>query len=400
VKTGLFSMTCLGEFLSFDHEPLVLEGAELKELRWIEEPSQLGMAPGETGFSSWLSEAVPRLRGEVDNPNVAFGVSTAGDVEHSSGLLHDWWSGGGHPRQWTDGRPSPLVADLMGLPVARTFVIHDGSAHLLGCSRCAVPPPGLACLALGTGVGFGLSDEQGAAVDASTPHGGRSHLINGAPLSGAPYLGVWRQWLQLPGGSSKKTNEVMAREFAGSSKPWRTPWVSLVLGRRGMELAEAVHGCPEPGEVDCCNPEQHDAMVGGDPRELAVKAYGQQWLHFLHTQFLPHFTSGKRRHRVERLCFSGGIAEVNGPALRQVLLEDGADALRSLSPVAATSVVGAASERPKRGKASSRTGAPPTDCDSAHVKVLPMAPCGTALIGAGIYAVAGMGGACMGIWAS
>ena len=93
------------------------------------------------------------------------------------------------------------MAELMGLPPCRTFVLHDGEAHLLGCSRCIVPPPGLGCFAVGTGIGFGLSDFLGAAVDPSSPHGTRSHFLNGCPLSGTPYQGLWRQWLE--GGTSQ-----------------------------------------------------------------------------------------------------------------------------------------------------------------------------------------------------
>ena len=67
----------------------------------------------------------------------------------------------------------------------------------------------------------------------------------------------------------------MAQPFANVvDHPFRMPWVSLVLGRRGIELAEAVHGCAAPSPSTCA----------AATREPAVRAYGEQWLHFIHTQ--------------------------------------------------------------------------------------------------------------------
>lgn len=42
-------------------------------------------------------------------------LSCSFDVLRSSSTK-DWWSAGGHPRQWEGRRPDPHVADLMGLP--------------------------------------------------------------------------------------------------------------------------------------------------------------------------------------------------------------------------------------------------------------------------------------------
>jgi len=207
IKTALFSAVALREFLQFDADRVPTEDEPLTQLCWIEAPSSLGSAPGEDGLSQWLLHVLPRLRREVDDPNVCFGVSVGGDVDHGSGAIQDWWPRGGHPKQWDDGRANPLVSEMMGLPPARTFAIHDGEAHLLGCSRCAVPPPCLGCFAIGTGVGFGLTDSTGAAVDPCSRDGSRSLWLNGVPLSGAPYKGIWKQWLKLPlagmGGGAK-----------------------------------------------------------------------------------------------------------------------------------------------------------------------------------------------------
>jgi len=389
VKTGLISCPALRDFLHFGD---LSSREDLRELQWIEKPTLLGMAPGDDGFAAWLVEKLPRLVREVDDQRVAFGVSTAGDLNHATGVLEDWWSGGGHPRQWHDGRPNPLVADLMGLPPLRTFVLHDGSAHLLGCSRCAVPPPGLACLALGTGVGFGITDVAGAMVDPSSESGGRSHLLTGgAPVSGCPYQGIWKRWLE--GGTNARVEAVLAQEFAGSKRPWRTPWTSLVLGRRGMELAEAAHNCPEPAGNAYSSTCDHVATDGAEAaarggvaddevlRSSAVRAYGEQWHHFLHTKFLPSFQSAGRRHRVDKVCFAGGIAEINWPTISEVLLDPDSCALRPLPE-------GIEEGSRKCLRPSSRK----KDGQSTRTVVLPPAPCGSALIGAGLYALAGCAG--------
>lgn len=378
VKTALFSATALRQVIRFDGA--TNDEAEHSELHWTEPPSTLGEAPGERGFSSWLLKELPNLNREICDPNVCFGVSVGGDVDHSSGNLKNWWPGGGHPRQWGVGRPNPHVADLMGLPRNRTFVLHDGEAHLLGCSRCATPPPDLGCLALGTGVGFGLSDSSGAVVDSSSHRGKRSYLLNGVPISGARYKGIWMDWLGCPGGSEDAVHDVMTKSFANMVfDPWKMPWVSLVLGRRGMELAEAAHGCPAPSHNRPAS--NAEAVLAECIREPAVRAYGEQWLHFLHTEFIPQFTGTDRRHLVKNMCFAGGVAEANWPILSQVLVEPGgAGELRGFG----------------RGGCASME----VDAAGKRLRVLPLAPRGSGLIGAGMYALAGMGGGAMGIWAS
>ncbi|CAE8675906.1 unnamed protein product, partial [Polarella glacialis] len=258
VKTGLFAAGSLQQLLlrpgsgALGDLPSLLTGEDPAELQWIEAPSQLGQAPGEDGFPSWLLRVLPRLQREVENPDVVFGVSTAGDLEHSTGILHDWWSGGGHPRKWDDPGKSPRIAELMGLPGNRTFAIHDGAAHLLGCCRQVVPLPRLACFAVGTGVGFGLTDEAGALVDPSSSQGEASHFLNGVPLSGARYNGLWQRWVEGKD-DNDDVERVLAREFAGTHRPFSTPWVSLVLGRRGIELAEAAFGCAPPEDLCLSN---------------------------------------------------------------------------------------------------------------------------------------------------
>lgn len=386
VKTALFSALALGAALR------EYEEGECEDLAWLQPPTSLGSAPGEHSFDEWLRHSVPSLQGEVDDPSVCFGVSVGGDVDHASGLIRDWWPGGGHPRQWTD-RPDPLVADLMGLPPQRTFAIHDGEAHLLGCSRCHVPPPNLGCLALGTGVGFGLSDDTRAVVDSSDKQGVRSTCLGGVPISGAPYRGVWKQWVDKAEDSGP-VQQVMARDFANMAKPWRMPWVSLVLGRRGMELAEAAFGCPAPDNV--AEIQRLDTGGTADPREAAVDAYGAQWLHFLHTQFVPQFCSGTRRHPVHRLCFAGGVTESNWPLLERALLDPDTGALRPLSDLTSetTSCFGRSAKKAARARTHLKTAA------NAEAKLeVFFAPRGSALIGAGIYALAGIGGRHIGIWA-
>ncbi|CAE7313580.1 EMB2654 [Symbiodinium sp. CCMP2592] len=397
VKTGLFTATALQAFFessaggpqnAVPEEAAEQGPAQYVELEWVERPTQLGQAPGEDGFDAWLEEALPRLRQEKANANVVFGVSTAGDVEHRTGILHDWWSAGGHPRQWDDSRPDPHVADLMGLPRDRTFILHDGAAHLLGCSRQIVPIPRLACLSVGTGVGFGISDEDGAVLDPFSPAGSRSHLLNGVPLSGAPYRGVWRSWVEQTD-HVDDVEKVMVREFAGMGRPWNMPWVSLVLGRRGMELAEAAFGCQPPQPFEEETDEGRQAAPANDAaRKPASTAYANQWLHFLNTQFLPQCCSGSRRHRADHICFGGLVAETNWASLQEVIV--GPDSCVLPLPGATEVPAGNA----KRGRTSKTAAA----AKSQAVRVLPPAPHGSGLIGAGLYALAGLGRAEMGIW--
>mmetsp|Transcript_51933 Transcript_51933/g.110366 ORF Transcript_51933/g.110366 Transcript_51933/m.110366 type:complete len:450 (-) Transcript_51933:441-1790(-) len=379
VKTGLLTASALQDFLHWGGQAPGQDSEDAHaQLEWIEKPVSLGMAPGEDGFATWLKEAVPRLKREVDDPHVCFGVSIGGDVDHSCNALNDWWPAGGHPQSF----PRPiLVADLMGLPPARTFAIHDGEAHLLGCSRCATPPPGLACLAIGTGVGLGLSDSTGAVVDSSDHVGARSYCLGGVPLSGARYDGIWKQWLELPGGDNDDVERVKAKPFANMlNRPWRMPWTSLVLGRRGMEMAEAAFQCPEPTDDN------------DEVRLPAARAYSEQWLHFLHTQFVPQFCPPTRRHTVERICFAGGVAERNWAVMREVLVEPETDLLVSTSAGDAGDKANGA----KRGRAAQPKGKARV---TSFPLVLPPAPEGSALIGSALYALAGMGGGARGIWA-
>lgn len=410
VKTALLSSGALRDFLYQDASELPSHEEDLREEpQWAEPPSQLGAAPGEEGFRSWLRQVLPRLEREVGDQHVCFGVSIGGDVDHATGVINDWWPGGGHPRSWDDPRDSPLVSTLMGLPEDRTFVLHDGEAHLLGCSRCYAPPPSLGCLAIGSGVGFGVTDAIGAMVDPSTPQGMRSLCLNGAPLSGSPYPGIWRQWLEQPGARSPRTEELMAKSFANMAKPWRMPWTSLVLGRRGMELAEAAHDCPEPPK-----PTQEEQGEGDDAagdgsnvdaaRAPAVRAFGEQWLHFMHTQFIPQMCTSTRRHPVERVCFAGGVAERNWPALKEVLLEPESSTLRPLQVSSAEK----SDQRPSSNNKRERERTSQKRCSQSsraaavvagRPTVLPPAPDGSGLIGVALYALAGVGGAAASIWA-
>eukprot|EP00929_Paragymnodinium_shiwhaense_P109112 TRINITY_DN7547_c0_g1_i1.p1 TRINITY_DN7547_c0_g1~~TRINITY_DN7547_c0_g1_i1.p1 ORF type:complete len:478 (-),score=98.83 TRINITY_DN7547_c0_g1_i1:660-2006(-) len=404
VKTGLFAATALRELLVEDsvgaaggpEQEAAAQGGpvedpdELPQLQWIESPQQLGIAPGDDGFSSWLLEALPRLRREIADPHVCFGVSIGGDVDHKTATIEDWWPGGGYPCTWDDGRASPRLAELMGLPSERTFVIHDGEAHLLGCGRSLLPPPFCACLAIGTGLGHGFASADGAMVDPCCPEGVRTHCLNGIPLSGARYNGIWQRWLNKPDAHSELAEEVMAKEFANMARPWHMPWTSLVLGRRGIELAEAVHGLPPPPEDEAAAAEESGAMV--DRRAVATQAYGEQWRHFLNTQFVPQFCAGSRRHPVQQLCLAGGIADRNWAILREVLVEPGTNLLMPMPEEA----VAEREKGAKRGRAAKQAAAGP----ASRVRILSPAPRGSGLIGAGMYALAGMGGAAMAIWTS
>eukprot|EP00928_Gymnodinium_smaydae_P032458 TRINITY_DN23501_c0_g1_i1.p1 TRINITY_DN23501_c0_g1~~TRINITY_DN23501_c0_g1_i1.p1 ORF type:complete len:177 (-),score=7.04 TRINITY_DN23501_c0_g1_i1:238-732(-) len=163
----------------------------------------------------------------------------------------------------------------------------------------------------------------------------------------------------------------MAKSFANViHDPWRRPWTSLVLGRRGMELAEAVHGCLH------FHPGREEAEViqarESHQHQLAVCAFGEQWLHFLHTQFLPQFASGTRRHPVQCICFAGGVVHHNWSGLRSVLLKPDSNELAGCSHCKQVGLT---------------------------VRVLPPAPLGSGLIGAGMYALAGMGGCARHVWA-
>ena len=346
---------------------------------------------GAEGFAEWLMQTLPALRTEVQDAKVVFGVSVAGGVEHSTGILHDWWCGGGHPQQWGRERPSPTVASLMGLPQCRTFVLNDGTAHLVGCGRGVVPLGQVACFAIGTGVGFGLSDGEGAVVDPATPNGARSHLLRGAAVPNDVYGGVWRQW---PGLASAAAKGVRARDFAGEGKPWSTPWTSLVLGARGMELAEAAFQCASPPTGASA-----EASTGAE-RAPAVEAFGQQWLHFLHTLFLPQFRN--RLHGVRYLCFCGGVVDTNWPLLQQTLLQPGTALLQPLPPeVADGGSILAGGPNSKKARGSKRREARERTVDGlGAVTVLPPGPHGSGLIGAGIYALGGVGGAAQGMWAA
>eukprot|EP00928_Gymnodinium_smaydae_P079664 TRINITY_DN63531_c0_g1_i1.p1 TRINITY_DN63531_c0_g1~~TRINITY_DN63531_c0_g1_i1.p1 ORF type:complete len:441 (-),score=71.83 TRINITY_DN63531_c0_g1_i1:218-1540(-) len=393
VKTGLFSAVALAKLFEQENGE-----HDSQELEWIEPPQQLGSAPGEHGFDAWLLEALPRLNRETKDANVCFGVSIGGDVDHRTSVLNDWWPGGGHPREWDDGRANPLVADLMGLPAERTFPIHDGEAHLLGACRRVTPPPNLGCLAIGTGVGFGITDSDGAIVDPCRPSGERSLCLNGVPLSGAPYRGTWQHWLNQVGADTASAEEVMERDFANMSKPWRTPWVSLVLGRRGIELAEAVHRCSPPlldGQG-----EQDGAAEKAAEREPAARAFASQWLHFLHTQFIPQFVAGSRRHVVERICFAGGVAEHNWDMFHEVLIDQQSVSSDTEKCELLLRSAGAdAASEADAGKRSGGRRAKSARVPQARLVVMPLAPNGSGLIGAGLYALAGIGGGAQGIWA-
>eukprot|EP00913_Durusdinium_trenchii_P031493 g29486.t1 len=314
-----------------------------RELDWIEAPTSLGQAPGEEGFDAWLASVLPKLQNEKANGHVAFG---------------DWWSAGGHPRQWEgDGRADPHVAELMGLPRDRTFILHDGAAHLLGCSRCMVPPPRLACFSVGTGVGFGISDEVRA----------RSHFLNGVPLSGASYRGLWRDWVARTE-HVDDVEQVMRKEFANMGRPWSFPWVSLVLGRRGMELAEAAFGCPPPerGDDGGAGP-----VLNTEVRKASSEAYAQQWAHFLQTQFTPQFCTGSRRHQVDRICFAGMVAESNWSSMQQAFVSESSEL--------SFPDTGPQEEETSKKRRSKKTQA----AAPSAIQVLPLAPHGSALIGAG-----------------
>lgn len=160
-----------------------------------------------------------------------------------------------------------------------------------------------------------------------------------------------------------------------------------------MELAEAAHSSPTPhgcggaylgsvGRRDVSSaaeePAEH-AEPGDEVRAAAVRAFASQWLHFLHTAFLPRFAARARgRHRVSAICFSGGVIDFNQRLLYSALVDDAPGRAPTLR--ACTGLFGSSA--------------------SHAVSVLPPAPVSAGLVGAMVYALAGMGGAHMQIWAA
>ena len=140
----------------------------------------------------------------------------------------------------------------------------------------------------------------------------------------------------------------MAQPFAGQENPFETPWTSLWLGRRGLEVSEAVHGAGVgDGEASDAERERH---------RLAVADFAEQWLDFLQSRFLPEFCE-----RIDRIVFSGAIANRNFAEMSRVICPGG--------------VLGGSK-----------------DGQQVHVRV-ERAPDGAALLGAAKYALGGGRGA-------
>lgn len=279
------------------------------------------------------------------------------------------WYGGGHPGLW-EGSNKPLLVDIFGLPANRTFAIHDGSAHLLGCSYGKLPKAGSVAFALGTGVAFGFSDNSGYIFDRSTSDGARFHQLHGVSISGAPYDGIWRNWLKFVD-QCPQADAIMGKEFAGTPDPWRRPWVSLVLGSRGLELAKAIFECSGAPRSSVPNGEQ--PTEASDTYPSGLRAYASQWSHFVHAVFLPAFMSFGEKLRPQRVCFAGGIVEHNWPVLREELM------------------------RYESYESHKAHGSHLAQVHSS-VPIFTSAPAGSGLFGASIYALAGIGGGDAGLW--
>ncbi|CAE8606560.1 unnamed protein product, partial [Polarella glacialis] len=176
---------------------------------------------------------------------------------------------------------------------------------------------------------------------------------------------------------------VLAREFAGTHRPFSTPWVSLVLGRRGIELAEAAFGCAPPEDLCLSNDGEGQQLSGvatearsetaqsaghTQSRQAAVDAYGQQWAHFLQTQFAPHFAQATRRHRVQQICFAGSVAETNWRMLQEVLLEPGSEVLQALPKSGLA--VDSASSKSRRGRRSGPSASSKGEASSSDAAAL------------------------------
>lgn len=335
VKTALVSSLALRKLLRLPGDETA---APNDDLEWLEPPSQLGFAPGSNGFAAWLLGAVPQLKDELSDPKVIFGIAVKGRIVHTTQTMRNWYAGG-YSCQW--GRDEPLIADIMGLPRDRTFALHDGSAHLLACSRTLPPPPGLALFALGTGVGFAFTDADGLMLD-RLGNSGRHMLLGDEQVATASYEGAWRS---APSGPVKKALKRMVGQYGNM--------VSGRLGYEALDLAKAAYAASEG-----CSSDAAEAQ--------AVQTYGEQWLHFLHTTFLPEFAGPARdeRYIMRRICFAGGVAEHNWPLLSKAVMEPGGQ-LRAVPATLATPVSKSAHSAPT-------------------VEVLRPAPRGSGLIGAAI----------------
>lgn len=347
VKTALISSSALSKLLRIEPAEAAQDGSQ-EEWSWLEPPRNIGFAPGRNGFSEWLVTNVPQLTAELSDPSVIFGIAVKGRIVHETQRMRNWYAGGA-----SVGREEPLIADIMGLPHERTFALHDGSAHLLGCSRSILPPPSLALFALGTGVGFALTDADGRLINrlGSSDH----HLLMaGDQVATASYEGAWRS---LPSGPQKKVMKRMVGQYG-----------NMVSGRLGYEaLGAAREALQASGSTD----EEVEIQ--------AVRMYGEQWLHFLHTRFLPEFTGPDRieRYVVRSICFAGGVAEHRWPLLSESIV-DASGKLKALPETLSP-------------KGTDGIAAPMID-------VLPNAPRFSGLLGAAVYALAGVAGSAQSIW--
>eukprot|EP00928_Gymnodinium_smaydae_P082950 TRINITY_DN66215_c0_g1_i1.p1 TRINITY_DN66215_c0_g1~~TRINITY_DN66215_c0_g1_i1.p1 ORF type:complete len:380 (+),score=61.68 TRINITY_DN66215_c0_g1_i1:69-1208(+) len=347
VKTALVSTVALRKLFDLSGDDASTSSSDT--LEWLESPSNLGFAPGHSGFAKWLLASIPKLKDEIADSRIFFGISVKGRIVHETQTMRNWYAGG------CSISGEPLIADIMGLPRDRTFALHDGSAHLLACCRSLSPPAGLAVFVLGTGVGFACTDASGRLLD-RLGNSGRHMLIDGQQVATAPYEGAWRS--APSGGPQKKVLKRMVGQYG-----------DMVSGRLGFEaLDRAVDAYVAEGLA-------RDAALA-----QGISTYGEQWLHFLHTIFLPEFTSSARseQYGLQRIAFAGGVVEHNWPALRSALVESDGK-IKALPPALAS-------------------GASSAESAGNGVHLLQPPPSGSGLIGAALYALAGAAGAAKAIW--
>eukprot|EP00746_Dinoflagellata_sp_MGD_P148368 gnl/MRDRNA2_/MRDRNA2_80597_c0_seq1.p1 gnl/MRDRNA2_/MRDRNA2_80597_c0~~gnl/MRDRNA2_/MRDRNA2_80597_c0_seq1.p1 ORF type:complete len:196 (+),score=40.76 gnl/MRDRNA2_/MRDRNA2_80597_c0_seq1:103-690(+) len=104
VKTGVISATSLRKFMETPETLL-----QIHEPKWKEAPLPLGMVPQDEAISPWMHRKIPQLQAELTDPNVIFGISTAGRLDHSTGILHSGWA------ESQGSQKNQTVASMLGL---------------------------------------------------------------------------------------------------------------------------------------------------------------------------------------------------------------------------------------------------------------------------------------------
>mmetsp|Transcript_78364 Transcript_78364/g.217667 ORF Transcript_78364/g.217667 Transcript_78364/m.217667 type:complete len:182 (+) Transcript_78364:3-548(+) len=177
----------------------------------------------------------------------------------------------------------------------------------------------------------------------------------GEQVATASYDGAWRT---LPSGPQKKVMKRMVGQYG-----------DMVSGRLGYEALDLAEDALQSSS-DCKDE---------DVEMQAACLYGEQWLHFLHTRFLPEFTCSSRdeRYAVRSICFAGGVADHKWTSVGEAIV-DASGKLKDLPTTLAHTATNPAA--------------------AVSIEVLPPAPKYSGLVGAAVYALAGVAGVSKGIW--